>query len=492
VWQDSFALLALTGLVAVVASVFSWILDLPGWVVLIVVFTLPALESSAFVGFVFPGEIAVILGGVIASRGNANLAVVALVAIAGAVIGDSIGYYVGKRWGRRMLNATLGRFVKQEHFDRAEAFLARRGGAAVFIGRWTAALRVMVPGLAGMAGLRYRTFFFYNVLGGAAWATAFVLLGYVAGESYDRVAKIAGRASLLLLGVIVVIGGMVLAGRWVARHPERVRELRERFLALRPVRALRGPLYRPLRFLVMRFHPRAALGLSVTIGLVVIGLTGWAFGAITQDVVARESSSIDDPVNNFFIAHRDPTLTSAAKAVTFLGSWPVLIGLVLIAGLVWWLRRRTWRPLLLGIGAYGGATILSNSIKALIDRPRPPASEWLAHVSGSAFPSGHATESVAVYGMIAALAAAATPYWGRRVGVWVGALILWTMIGATRLYLGVHWLTDVLGGAALGGVWLFSFLTAVHAVENITRQRGTQRSASATPSPERKADTISR
>jgi undecaprenyl-diphosphatase len=242
----------------------------------------------------------------------------------------------------------------------------------------------------------------------------------------------------------------------------------------------------------MRFHPRAALGLSVTIGLVVIGLTGWAFGAITQDVVARESSTIDDPVNRLFISHRDPTLTSASKAITFLGSAPVLIFLVLLVGLVWFLRRRTWRPLLLGIGAYGGATILSNSIKALIDRPRPPASEWLVHVSGSAFPSGHATESVAVYGIIAALAAAATPYWGRRVGVWVGALIIWTMVGTTRLYLGVHWLTDVLGGTALGGVWLFSFLTAVHAVENLTRQRGGQRSTSETPSPERKADTIAR
>src|SRR5205823_14837364 len=105
---------------------------------------------SAFVGFVFPGEIAVLLGGVLASRGRVSIAAVVIVAIAGAVIGDSVGYWVGERWGRRILDATVGRFVKREHFDRAQVFLARRGGPAVFLGRWTVALRVMVPGLAGM------------------------------------------------------------------------------------------------------------------------------------------------------------------------------------------------------------------------------------------------------------------------------------------------------------------------------------------------------
>src|SRR2546428_8845329 len=134
-------------------SIFHWILNLHGWVVLAVVFAFPALEASAFVGFVFPGEIAIILGGVLASRGRVSIAAVILVAIAGAVIGDSIGYWVGKRWGRRILRATLGRFVKQEHLDRAEAFLARRGGPAGFVGRRTPALLALGPGLCRDARL---------------------------------------------------------------------------------------------------------------------------------------------------------------------------------------------------------------------------------------------------------------------------------------------------------------------------------------------------
>src|SRR5437773_4748808 len=99
------------------------ILALHGWVVLVVVFALPALESSAFVGFIFPGEIAVLLGGVLAFQHRAPLAAVIVAAVAGAIIGDSVGYLVGRRWGRRMLDGSIGRLVKREHLDRAERYL---------------------------------------------------------------------------------------------------------------------------------------------------------------------------------------------------------------------------------------------------------------------------------------------------------------------------------------------------------------------------------
>src|SRR5438270_13296882 len=101
---------------------------------------MPALESSAFVGFLFPGEIAVLLGGVLASEGRVSLGAVIAVAIAGAVIGDTVGYAVGRRWGERILGGALRRFIKDHHVDRGKQYLARRGGRAVFFGRFTAAL----------------------------------------------------------------------------------------------------------------------------------------------------------------------------------------------------------------------------------------------------------------------------------------------------------------------------------------------------------------
>ncbi|HEX6514704.1 MAG TPA: DedA family protein, partial [Nocardioidaceae bacterium] len=113
------------------------------------VFLLPALEASAFLGFVFPGEIALILGGVLAFQGVVPLWAVLVAGFAGAVIGDNIGYLIGGRYGRRLVDGTLGRFVNRNHIDRGERYLAERGGKAVFLGRFTAALRVMIPGLAG-------------------------------------------------------------------------------------------------------------------------------------------------------------------------------------------------------------------------------------------------------------------------------------------------------------------------------------------------------
>lgn len=185
------------------------ILGLRGWVALVVIFAVPALESSAFLGFIFPGEVAVLLGGVLAFQHKVSLPAAIAAAVGGAIIGDSIGFEVGRKWGRRVLDGTIGRFTKTEHIDRAERYLADKGGKAVFLGRFTAALRVLIPGLAGMSGLPYRTFALYNVAGGALWATGFVLLGYVAGNSYKRFERVAKGAGLGLLVALVVIGIVV-------------------------------------------------------------------------------------------------------------------------------------------------------------------------------------------------------------------------------------------------------------------------------------------
>src|SRR2546427_8387062 len=196
------------------AGITDWILSLGGWFALAIVFLLPALEASAFLGFVFPGEIAVILGGVVASQGRVPLWAAIAAAISGAIIGDSIGYVIGRRWGDHLLRGTIGRLpiIRKDldtHLDSARAYVRRRKGRAVFFGRFTAALRVLVPGLAGMSGVHYPSFLAYNVAGGVLWGTGFAVLGYVAGASYQRVAKIAGRVGLILLALIVV--GLILS-----------------------------------------------------------------------------------------------------------------------------------------------------------------------------------------------------------------------------------------------------------------------------------------
>lgn len=190
------------------------LLSAPSWLVLLLVFGLPALESSVFLGFIFPGEMAVLFGGVVASQGRLPLVAVLIAAIAGAIAGDTIGYLVGRRWGRRVLDSTLGRFVNARHLDRAERALGTRGGLAVFIGRFTVALRVVVPGLAGMGHLPYRTFAIFNVAGAVVWGAIMVTAGYLAGSQWHTVQHVASGVGIAITVVVVAL----LVGARLLRH----------------------------------------------------------------------------------------------------------------------------------------------------------------------------------------------------------------------------------------------------------------------------------
>jgi membrane-associated phospholipid phosphatase len=202
---------------------------------------------------------------------------------------------------------------------------------------------------------------------------------------------------------------------------------------------------------------------------------GWAFGAVLQDVLAHdELALVDQPVALFFVGHREAWLTRLTQDVTNLGSVRLLLPLIVAVGVGWWLRRRTWRPLALLAAAYVGADLAFNAVKELVGRPRPPAAILLKPVAGPSFPSGHATQAVAVYGMLAALLAAATPSWARKVAAWAAAVVIVGVVPVSRLYLGAHWLTDVLGGLVLGAAWLFALLTSVRTIDQLRAHRADQ------------------
>jgi membrane-associated protein len=181
------------------------ILRLGSPLVLLAVFALPALEASTLLGIVVPGELALVLGGVLAHQGRVPLVAVVVAGAVGAVVGDTVGYAVGRRVGERLLAHLPRRLVEPGQVERATALVRRLGGRAVFAGRFTVALRALVPGLAGVAGMPYRTFAAYNAAGGVLWATGFVLLGFAAGPAWRTVERVAGRAGLVLLGAIVVV-----------------------------------------------------------------------------------------------------------------------------------------------------------------------------------------------------------------------------------------------------------------------------------------------
>jgi membrane-associated protein len=176
---------------------------LPPTPMLILAFLCPALEASTMLGVVFPGEIAILVAGAAAQVGTLSLWAVIPTSVAGAVIGDTVGFGVGRRYGERLLRSMPDRLVTPEAVRAINDLLRRRGPIIVLIGRMTALLRALVPGLAGMSGLTWWRFLPYNLLGGVIWATAVTLLGYLAGASLALVQEKLGMVSNIVLAVLV-------------------------------------------------------------------------------------------------------------------------------------------------------------------------------------------------------------------------------------------------------------------------------------------------
>jgi membrane protein DedA with SNARE-associated domain len=190
-----------------------WLLGLQGLAVYGLVGLLVFAEDALFVGFVLPGETAAVLGGVAASLGHASLPAMLAVVVGAAILGDSVGYEVDRHLGPRILRSRLLK-RRTERIDAAREQLARRGGTAVFFGRFVAFFRATMPALAGTAEMPYPKFLAFNAAGGLVWGISVVLVGYLAGTSYATVEKTFGRATALIALAVVVIAVVV----WRIRH----------------------------------------------------------------------------------------------------------------------------------------------------------------------------------------------------------------------------------------------------------------------------------
>jgi membrane protein DedA with SNARE-associated domain len=189
-------------------SITDWLARSSGLAVYAVVGAVVFCEDALFFGFVLPGETAAVLGGVIANQGRVSVTVLCAVVVFAAVAGDSVGYEVGSRFGPRILETRALR-GHRERIGHAQELIRRRGPAAVFLGRFIAFFRALMPALAGISHMPYRVFLLFNAAGGLVWGIGFTLLGYYAGDAYKRVEKTAGTAVAIIVAVVVVVGLVV-------------------------------------------------------------------------------------------------------------------------------------------------------------------------------------------------------------------------------------------------------------------------------------------
>lgn len=213
-------------------------------------------------------------------------------------------------------------------------------------------------------------------------------------------------------------------------------------------------------FLAARFRPATRRGLTLTVLLAMLTLLLSAFSVVTEDVLdGDELVSADGPIESFLIGRRSASLTVAMRVFTSLGSTPVVVPLLIAVGLVARRWRGSWRPLLFLAATVAGATLTSTVIKIVIARPRP-VSGALVRALGYAFPSGHSTTAAATWLAIAVVLGPLITRRALQILVGTVAVVVVVLVGVSRVYLGVHAPTDVLGGWALGALWVAGTLVA--------------------------------
>jgi membrane protein DedA with SNARE-associated domain/membrane-associated phospholipid phosphatase len=445
------------------------------------------LETGAFVGLVAPGETVVIAGGVIAGQGEIDLIPLIGLVWTCAVLGDTTSFYLGRRLGRRFLERHGPRVkITPERLTTVEGYFGRHGGKTILIGRFIGLVRALAPFIAGTSGVPYRRFIPYSIVGTGLWATTFCVLGYIFWRSFDQVAHLAGQAVFGFGVTVGVIVGIVVAYRrraeiraWLLTH--------ERHPAVRPLLAVGRPLHRRvlapiaraavprLRFLWERLTP-GGLGLELTTALAVGAVGLYVFvlyvvvlsGDLSPTPLDRELLDLGDSM-------RSAMAVDLAEIVTGFGSFRACALVIVATSVLLAVRRRPAEVVVLVLGfvlIYIGVHLA----KAGIDRPRPAAP--LTAVSKSAFPSGHAAYATAWV----AAAVVVTRRLGLAAALVTGAIVLAAAIGLSRIYLRVHYWSDVAGGWGLG-VGIFGILATIALLVQYMRHNDGERA----PEPERPA-----
>jgi membrane protein DedA with SNARE-associated domain/membrane-associated phospholipid phosphatase len=391
------------------------------------------LESA---GVPVPGETILLGAGFFAYQGMFTLPWVIIVGIAAAILGDNLGYWIGRRNGRPLVERH-GRLIglTPQRLAAFEVFFQHHGAKTIFLARFVTGLRVVAALLAGLSRLPWSEFLFYNAAGALVWATAVALVGYLFGQSWDLLHRWLGRAALFGAALIVALGGVVLVRRFGA-----------------PLLASVGTRL-PARFALRELGFAAA-------SLGAIGL----FAKIAEDVVTKESTAFDEHVSLALHRLANPVLDQVMLIFSAIGSAPAVITVALMV-IIWSLRRRDF-PAAIALAVVAGVVEgLNLVLKLAFHRSRPSLWEFVTLHSYS-FPSGHAMAAVGIYGMVAFVMAQRWPRLRRLIMALACLLIL--LIGTSRVYLGQHWPTDVLGGYAAGA---FLLAVGVYALQRVTGPR---------------------
>jgi membrane protein DedA with SNARE-associated domain/membrane-associated phospholipid phosphatase len=446
---------------------------LGAWTYLLVGFFAFA-ETGAFIGLVVPGETTMLLGGAVAGQGAIDVYLLIAVAWFAAWLGDTTSFFLGRRLGREFVLRHGPRFgISHERFEKVEDYFGRHGGKTIFIGRFISLVRAFAPFIAGSSGMRYRAFVPYSILGTGLWSTAHILVGYFFSRSVETGAEYAGKGAFLLGTLIVVVGGSIFLYRHFRVHENRVATVRwlEAHAATRWLVEL-GRRYRPqFEFLWDRVTPGGTFGLEFTTLVAILAVALFVLIGYTVVISGDPGPTPGDATAIDVVESlRSGWLTDLSKLVTFLGSGVFTWGLTVLCAAALAARRR-WAELAVLLAGMTLTSVGFHEIKDAVDRPRPQ--EGLVETSGSSFPSGHAAHSVLYLWLAVTIVLRLRPGMARKTAVVLTGLALTILVGLSRVYLNVHYFSDVSAGWALGAA-CFSFCALIGLVVSGVRQNPRQ------------------
>jgi undecaprenyl-diphosphatase len=433
----------------------------------LVVGVLAFLETGAFLGFIAPGETAVIVGGLVAGQGQISLLALIAIVWTCCLLGDAVSYEIGQRKGRDWLLKYGGRLqITEGRLDQVEKLLSSHGAVMIIVGRFLGFVRPLSPFIAGASRMPFRRFFPYDVIAAGAWSITFCTLGFLFWRSIDRLTTYVSRG-LFALGTLVVVIAGIVGLIHLRRSPEARAKVRDwideradrpgwRVLArisrpawhfaLRPAAAVADMT---ARFSYQRLTP-GNLGLELTTLLALALVGGFSFFLLGDVVLNEGEPRIDRWAADLAERLNMDALVDVAKVVTELGSSPVTAVLAAATAIFAAVRRRPIEAVSLVVG-WLIVFALVHLTKTAYDRARPP--EGLVETFNLAFPSGHSAYAVTWIACATVLVRAGVG-WATRIAAVTVAVVIVAVVGVTRVYLRAHFLTDVLGGIALSvAIW---------------------------------------
>lgn len=427
----------------------------------VVVGLLAFLETGAFVGLLVPGETAMLVGGAVAGLGVIDVYLLIAIAWTMAFLGDTVSFWLGRRLGRGFVlrhGPKVG--ITRDRYEQVEEYFDRHGGKTVLIGRFIGLVRALSPFVAGSSGMRYRAFAPYSILGSGLQISLHVLAGYFFARSIDAAAEVVGIAALVIGTLIVVSVASYLAWKYLRERENRVRAVRwmeERRSTAWIVRL--GRRYETeLRWVGDRLTPGGTFGLEVTTLFAIIAVSSFVVIAYAE-ILSGNGGPTPGDLRAFDVAGLLETgwLIDFAKVFTYLGSSLVVGPLVIVTATVLAVKGR-WSEFTVLALASITAVVAVDLLKEGIARPRPAGG--MVGVDSYSYPSGHATYSVFYVWLAVTVALRLRPDMTRKAALVTGGILLAALVGLSRVYLRVHYASDVFGGWALGA-FCFAFFAVI-------------------------------